>query len=108
MLRLMDDAGTGSRILATTNQNSNFVLALLHRLPRGRFGHVFVDGLRDFGIPMLFGIEPAVYLIAKAAPDLTFAGREANANPLMTGPLSYEERDRRLRQYLRSIGYLKD
>lgn len=95
-------------ILKTVNGNSNFVLGLLHRLPPGRFGHIFVDGLRRFGVPVLFGIEPAVYLLAKALPDIRFEGRNANDNLLITCHVGPEELERRVRQHIRAMGLNND
>lgn len=100
---MIDDRG--SRIIATANRNSNLVLAIMHRLPPGRFGTSMLDGLREFGVSMLVGVEPRVYLIARAVRGRDFAGRNANANPLFTSYIGKEERERRVRQHLRSLGY---
>lgn len=99
---------SGSRAIATTNGNSNMVLAIMHRRPPGRFGHVLLDGLADFGVAMLIGAEPAVYLIARAVSGCDFAGREANWNTFVTRGMPAAEQRARYLQYLRSLGYDTD
>jgi hypothetical protein len=99
----MYEPETGSRIIATVNRNSALVQAILQwRAPDVR-GHP--DGLSGFGVAVLTGVGPRIGLIARSVRGRDFAGRNANLNPLITGPVSPEELDRRIRQNLRSLGY---
>ena len=100
----MDDT-PGTRVIASENRNSAFVLALLHRVPPSRFGHRLATGLRPFGVAMLFGIEPRVLLFCEAAPYLPIAGREANDNPLYYPTISIEEWQRRLARAAKRLGH---
>lgn len=56
------DATEQSHLLVSTNWNSNMVLALAHRLAAGPDGRLLPDGLANFGVLMLVGVEPRVVL----------------------------------------------